>query len=123
MARILRAGPACWGVLRRCPCTSPARVAITHFNQMAEEPCLRIVTADQVTVGVIDPVAPDAEATAKQCLADIKSGGEAAVRRYAEKFGDVAEGEPLVIGKDRMKAAFDGLPAAEREMLERTARA
>ena len=96
-------------------------MAITHFNQMAEEPCLRIVTADQVTVGVIDPVAPDAEATAKQCLADIKSGGEAAVRRYAEKFGDVAEGEPLVIGKDRMQAAFDGLPAAEREMLERTA--
>ena len=73
----------------------------------SEEPSLRIVAAEEVTIGVIDPVAPDAEATAKQCLADIKAGGEAAVRRYAEKFGDVAEGEPLVIGPDKLKAAFD----------------
>jgi hypothetical protein len=87
----------------------------------AEEPTMRIVAPDEVTVGVIDPVAPDAAATAKACLAEIAAGGEAAVRKFAEKFGDVEAGAPLLIDKAAMKAAFDALDPATRDALERTA--
>ena len=87
----------------------------------AEEPTMRIVAPDEVTVGVIDPVAPDAAATAKACLAEIAAGGEAAVRKFAEKFGDVEAGAPLLIDKAGMKAAFDALDPATRDALERTA--
>lgn len=82
---------------------------------------MRIVAPDEVTVGVIDPVAPDAAATAKACLAEIAAGGEAAVRKFAEKFGDVEAGAPLLIDKAAMKAAFDALDPATRDALERTA--
>ena len=70
---------------------------------LSDVPMLPVVAPETVKIGVIDPVDPDAEATAKQCLADIKAQGEVALRMYAEKFGDVAKGGPLVLDKTAMK--------------------
>jgi len=51
----------------------------------------------------------------------VRSGGEAALRDYAERFGDVAEGGPLVIGRDGLEAALATLGEADRALLVRTA--
>lgn len=91
------------------------------MSALAPEPMLKVVTAAEVTVGVIDPIDAGAEATAKKCIADIRAGGEAAVLEYAYKFGDLKEGEAIVRDKAALKAAFDGLSAEDRGCLERTA--
>lgn len=82
---------------------------------------MRVVAPEEVTVGVIDPVAPDAAATAKACLAEVAASGESAVRKFAEKFGDIEAGAPLLLDKAVLKAAFDALDPTERDALERTA--
>lgn len=87
---------------------------------MSEIPSLPIVDQADVKMGVINPIDPSAEVTARKCIADLKAEGEVALRRYAEKFGDIAEGEPLVLGKDEMRAAFESLPAEDQACLETT---
>lgn len=51
----------------------------------------------------------------------VRQGGEASLRRYAESFGDVLPGRPMVIGQAELEAALHGLPAEDRGVLERTA--
>lgn len=87
---------------------------------MSEIPSLPIIDQADVKMGVINPIDPSAEVTARKCIADLKAEGEVALRRYAEKFGDIAEGEPLVLGKDEMRAAFESLPAEDQACLETT---
>ena len=88
---------------------------------LSDVPMLPVVAPETVKIGVIDPVYPDAEATAKQCLADIKAQGEVALRMYAEKFGDVPKGGPLVLDKTAMKEAYDSLPEEDQRCLRSTA--
>jgi histidinol dehydrogenase len=90
--------------------------------ELDDVPLLPIVAPETVKIGVIDPVDRDAEATARQCLADLKAEGEAALRRYAEKFGDIVEGGALVLDKAAMKAAFDTLSTDDQVCLENTAK-
>lgn len=54
-------------------------------------------------------------------LADVEAEGEAAVRRYAEKFGELEAGVSLVIERRELAAALDRLPAEDRGVLERVA--
>ena len=90
--------------------------------ELDDVPLLPIVAPETVQIGVIGPVDRDAEATARQCLADLKAEGEAALRRYAEKFGDIVEGGALVLDKAAMKAAFDTLSTDDQVCLENTAK-
>jgi phosphoribosyl-ATP pyrophosphohydrolase/phosphoribosyl-AMP cyclohydrolase/histidinol dehydrogenase len=62
---------------------------------------------------------PEAERAAARILADVEARGEAAVREWAERLGELEPGAPLVIGREGLEAALAGLPAAERRILER----
>jgi histidinol dehydrogenase len=67
--------------------------------------------------------AVDAEAlaAATPIVAAVRISGEAAVRAYAERFGDVAPGAPLWHGHAALAQALASLPAGDRERLERLA--
>lgn len=68
--------------------------------------------------GAIDA---DAVADAARIVADVRERGEAAVREQAERFGERAEGAPLVLDRAAMEAALLSLDAETRGVLERTA--
>ncbi|TNF37868.1 MAG: hypothetical protein EP329_01995, partial [Deltaproteobacteria bacterium] len=51
---------------------------------------------------------------ARAIVEAVRDGGEAALRAHAERFGDIAEGAPLVIGREALEAALAGLPEADR---------
>jgi phosphoribosyl-ATP pyrophosphohydrolase/phosphoribosyl-AMP cyclohydrolase/histidinol dehydrogenase len=61
----------------------------------------------------------EAEETASLILSDVHARGEAAVREWAEKLGELAAGAPLVIGREGMEDALASLPREERGILER----
>ena len=65
---------------------------------------------DQVTVTV-----------AAHIVDDVRARGWDAVVEHATRLGDVQPGEPLVLGRDALRAAFESLPEADRGLLERTA--
>lgn len=60
-------------------------------------------------------------AAAAAIVDEVRAGGEAALRRHAERLGELAPGQPLVHDAAALERAARGLPAAERALLERTA--
>jgi histidinol dehydrogenase len=62
----------------------------------------------------------EAEEIASRIIADVSARGEAAVREWAEKLGELKPGESLVIGREGLEAALASLEPAERAVLERT---
>jgi phosphoribosyl-ATP pyrophosphohydrolase/phosphoribosyl-AMP cyclohydrolase/histidinol dehydrogenase len=82
---------------------------------------LRRITPRELPSGRRDPVDADTLAAAARIVTDVRDVGEAALRRYAERFGDLTVGAPLVFGPDVLAAARDALPATDRALLERTA--
>lgn len=61
----------------------------------------------------------EAEEGAARIIADVRARGEAAVREWAERLGELKGGEPLVYGRGDLEAALASLPEAEREILEK----
>ncbi len=82
---------------------------------------LRRIAAADIARTRFDPIDEPTRAGAAAILADVRSGGEAAVRKHAERLGDVKAGEPLLIGPDALAAALASLPKDDRATLERTA--
>lgn len=82
---------------------------------------MRRVSADEV--GRLEREAVDGAtlAAAAEIVEAVRSGGEQALRAFAERFGDRQPGEPLVIVQDELDAARRRLPSGKRELLERTA--
>ncbi len=68
-----------------------------------------------------DPVDGATLAAAAEIVAAVRSGGEPALRRYAERFAELAPGDALVIARPQLDAALGVLPAEQRGVLERTA--
>lgn len=58
---------------------------------------------------------------AQNIVDNVEARGEPALRQYAEKFGDIAPGAPMAMGREALRNAFESLPAADRELLQRTA--
>lgn len=58
---------------------------------------------------------------AQSIVDDVRDNGEPALRAWALKLGDLVEGAPLVYDKAALKAAFEGVPAADQALLLRTA--
>jgi len=52
---------------------------------------------------------------------EVRRGGEEALRRYAEKFGERTAGQPLALDRNQLQAALRALPGDQRAVLERTA--
>ena len=63
----------------------------------------------------------EAFAVAAPIVEAVRARGEAAVREYAERFGDVAAGEPLFLERAVLQQALASLSADERARLERVA--
>lgn len=55
-------------------------------------------------------------------LRDINKNKSAAVRKYSEQFGDVADGQNLIVSQEELKQAFESLPKDEQNLLQRTAK-
>jgi phosphoribosyl-ATP pyrophosphohydrolase/phosphoribosyl-AMP cyclohydrolase/histidinol dehydrogenase len=58
---------------------------------------------------------------AAEIVEAVRTGGERAVRRFAERFDEVASDGPLLIGREEINSALDQLPAGDRRLLVRTA--
>ena len=63
----------------------------------------------------------EAFAVAAPIVDAVRTRGETAVREYAERFGDVAAGEPLFLDRPVLDRALADLPAGDRARLERVA--
>jgi phosphoribosyl-ATP pyrophosphohydrolase/phosphoribosyl-AMP cyclohydrolase/histidinol dehydrogenase len=63
----------------------------------------------------------EAFAVAAPIVEAVRTRGEAALRAYAERFGDVAGGGPLFLGRPTLHRALASLPAGDRARLERVA--
>jgi phosphoribosyl-ATP pyrophosphohydrolase/phosphoribosyl-AMP cyclohydrolase/histidinol dehydrogenase len=61
----------------------------------------------------------EAEEGAARIVADVAARGEAAVREWAEKLGELKTGAPLVIERPSLEAALASLDLSERAVLER----
>lgn len=82
---------------------------------------LKLVAPADVSTARENPVDKATLAAAQTIVDDVRARGEVGLRHYAEKFGEVGVGAPLVVGRAALKAAFTALPADDQAMLLRTA--
>jgi len=82
---------------------------------------LRRIRPDEVRTLRREPGDVETLAAAAKIVEAVREGGEAALRRYAERFGDRRPGDPLVLGPEELAAARDRLSTTDRALLERTA--
>jgi histidinol dehydrogenase len=61
-------------------------------------------------------------AIAKTIVDDVESGGMAAARAHGERLGDLQPGDPLWLDRAALATAFDGLPLAQQQLLQRVSR-
>jgi histidinol dehydrogenase len=66
-----------------------------------------------------EPVSAEALAISVPIVEAVRTKGEAALREYAERFGDVPVGELLFFDRAALSRALAGLPADDRVRLER----
>lgn len=78
-------------------------------------------TVEQILAARGPAVLPEALEVAQPIVRAVKERGEAALREYAERFGEIAKGADLVIGRDALRGALEGLPRDDRARLERVA--
>ena len=79
----------------------------------------RIVAPADVKLQKLDPVDATTRAQAAEIVSSVRAGGEAALLAAAERLGDIKRGEPYVVTREQLRAAFEGLPAAQQALLER----
>ena len=63
----------------------------------------------------------EALAVAAEVIDAVRREGEPAVRRQAERFGELEPNEPMMIERPALERALHGLDRADRERLERVA--
>ena len=56
----------------------------------------------------------------QEILNDCQQNGESALRKYAEKFGDLQEGQKLFLGQEELERAYHQLEPRSQEVLQRT---
>ncbi|HSL19705.1 MAG TPA: histidinol dehydrogenase [Methylomirabilota bacterium] len=82
---------------------------------------LRRLSPDEVEHSRREAVDRDTLDRAAVIVERVRTGGEAALREIAEELGDLAPGAPLVLGRDALETARDGLAPEVIALLERTA--
>ena len=83
---------------------------------------LRRLRPDEVPAVRRDPVEPKARAAAEPIVEAVRSEGEPALRRFAERFGELSPGDALVYRREvELKAAWESISQEERNCLARTA--
>jgi len=84
-------------------------------------PVLKRIAAADVPLIRRDPVDPSARAIAEPIVEAVRANGEAALRQYAEKFGELAPGAQIVFSRVELRASYDSISEEERSCLDRTA--
>ena len=68
-----------------------------------------------------EPVDSNTLAHAARIVDDVRTNGDDALRRYAQEHDGLADGAPLLLGRDALDAALERTSQGERGLLERTA--
>jgi len=82
---------------------------------------LRRLAPNDVNRLVREPVEADTLKTAASIVNAVRTGGEGALRHYAERFGEIGSADPLTLDHAALTAALEEADGATRALLERTA--
>lgn len=82
---------------------------------------LRIIAPEEVPTLRRDPVDAETLATTAPIVDGVRAEGDAGLRRFAEKFGDLESDQLLVVDQGACKSAFETLPEHDQTLLTRTA--
>ncbi len=82
---------------------------------------MRRLTAEDIEFRQRTAVDPQTLVAAAEIVDAVRVEGESAVRFFGERFGDVSEAGALVIERPGLEDSLESLPAADRDLLERTA--
>lgn len=82
------------------------------------QPLLKRIKPDEIERLIKPPVDSETLDGAQAIVDAVRDGGEQALRRYAERFGERAADQPLVLGRDAMLGALEMLDAQDRAALE-----
>lgn len=84
-------------------------------------PILRRIAPDDAAAAHVAVVDPATLAAAAAIVDDVRTGGAAALRRHAERLGDIAADAPMIYDRAALDEALASLPEADRALLHRTA--
>ncbi|MCL1693814.1 MAG: histidinol dehydrogenase [Actinomycetia bacterium] len=82
---------------------------------------LQRIKADEMLRDRRSPVDAATLHGAAVIVEDVRSRGEAAVREYSERFGDLSPADPIVRDQRHLNTALDRVDSSIRELLERVA--
>lgn len=82
---------------------------------------MRRLTAADIRRQERRAVDPQTLVAAAEIVDSVRSEGETAVRRYGERFEEIAKGDALVIERPGLDHALDSLPSADLSILRRMA--
>ena len=82
---------------------------------------LPLRTVAELALARREPVPAEALAAVTDIVEEVRGQGEVALRKYATRFGELAPGASLFLGRHEMQTALDDLPRGDRERLERVA--
>ncbi|HEU5113990.1 MAG TPA: histidinol dehydrogenase, partial [Acidimicrobiia bacterium] len=83
---------------------------------------MRTLPRIEVLPGVVRrPADFDTGALTGEILEEVRAGGEPAIRRFSEHFGDLAPGEQIVHERSDLEKSLDRVGPEERKTLERVA--
>ena len=88
---------------------------------MTRPPLLRARTVEDVIRQRGAAVPAEVITAVTEIVEAVRSGGEAALREQAERFGELMPGQPIVVERPPLEKALRGLDRADRERLERVA--
>ncbi|QOI99342.1 MAG: histidinol dehydrogenase [Phycisphaeraceae bacterium] len=82
---------------------------------------LRVIRADEVRAASTTPISDEARAAVTPIIAAVRDEGEAGARRYAERFGEVAPGGPLVLDRAELERRASAVTREDFALLSRVA--
>lgn len=80
------------------------------------------ISVDQIATTRAENLDEETLKVAADIIADIKSGGEATLRSYAERFADVGPGAQLIYQRSELEQAYVHLDLDTKGVLDRTAK-
>ncbi|MEC9397242.1 MAG: histidinol dehydrogenase, partial [Myxococcota bacterium] len=88
---------------------------------MSKTPLLEIITTRDLPSLRREPVDAKTLAAAAAIVERVREEGDAELRVFAEQFGDIEAGAPMILERAALDAALERIASEDREMLERTA--
>lgn len=80
---------------------------------------LRRISLNQIPEPQARLFDPEVDAVAAKAIEAVRLSGESALRMWAEKLGEIAEGDTILYSRGDLEAAYQAIPAAEQSLLQR----